>query len=104
MQEHHSASSGQAKQLQIKISDEVLKGVYANAMQVGHTKEEFVLDYMNLSLHQGVGIVSSRVIISPGHTKRMIVALSENLKKYEEQFGKIAEADAPNNELGFKTE
>jgi hypothetical protein len=34
----------------------------------------------------------------------MIVALSENLKKYEEQFGKIAEADAPNNELGFKTE
>lgn len=92
------------KQMQIKISDDVLKGVYANAMQVSHSKEEFVLDYMNLSPHQGVGVVSSRVIISPGHAKRMIAALTENLKKYEDQFGKIEEASAPNNELGFKTE
>ena len=90
--------------LQIKISDEVLKGVYANAMQVGHTKEEFVLDFMHLSQHQGVGIVSSRVIVSPGHAKRMVTALNENLKKYESLFGKIEEANDLSHELGFKTE
>jgi hypothetical protein len=94
----------QQKQMQIKIDDNTLKGAYANAMQVSHSKEEFVLDYMNLSPHQGVGVITSRVIISPGHAKRMIAALSENLKKYEDQFGKIEEASAPNNELGFKTE
>ena len=93
----------QEKKLQIKIDDNTLKGVYANAMQVFHSKEEFVLDFMNLSPHQGVGIVNSRVIISPGHAKRMIAALSDNLKKYEDQFGKIEQADAP-SELGFKTE
>ncbi|MFH1457498.1 MAG: DUF3467 domain-containing protein [Patescibacteria group bacterium] len=101
----NNPSGNQAsRQLQIKISDDVLKGIYANAMQVSHTKEEFVLDFMNLSPHQGVGIVGSRVVVSPGHAKRMIAALAENLKKYEEQFGKIEEANAPSNELGFKTE
>lgn len=89
------------KQMQIKISDEILKGSYANAMQVGHTKEEFLLDFMNLSPHQGVGIVNSRVIMSPGHLKRVIAALDDNLKKYEARFGKIEEADAP-AELGFQ--
>ncbi|MBU4360469.1 DUF3467 domain-containing protein [Candidatus Parcubacteria bacterium] len=98
-----SASSGQAKQMQIKIDDNTLKGVYANAMQVFHSKEEFVLDFMNLSPHQGVGVVSSKIIMSPGHLKRVIFALKDNLSKYENQFGKIEEADAPNNELGFKT-
>ena len=89
------------KQLQIKISDDVLKGAYANAMQILHTKEEFVLDFMNLSPHQGVGIVNSRVIMSPGHVKRVIAALQDNLKKYESNFGKIEEAEAP-SELGFQ--
>ena len=91
-----------SNQMQIKISDEVLKGNYANAMQVAHTKEEFLLDFMNLSPHQGMGIVSSRIIMSPGHVKRVIVALQDNLKKYEDQFGKIEQADAPNPEIGFK--
>ena len=89
--------------MQIKISDEILKGVYANAMQVAHSREEFILDFLNLSLHMGAGIVSSRVIMSPGHLKRVIAALTENLKKYEEKFGRIEEAEAP-EEMGFKAE
>lgn len=99
--ENQNQPQGQQKQMQIKISDEILKGVYANAMQVAHTKEEFVLDFLNLSPHMGAGIVSSRVIMSPGHLKRVIAALTENLKKYEEKFGKIEEAAAP-EEIGFK--
>ncbi|MFH1890994.1 MAG: DUF3467 domain-containing protein [Candidatus Kuenenbacteria bacterium] len=102
MQDQQSNQQGQQKQLQIKVSDDVLKGAYANAMQILHTKEEFVLDFMNLSPHQGVGIVNSRVIMSPGHVKRVIAALQDNLKKYESSFGKIEEAQAPSNELGFK--
>jgi len=98
------ADKQQKKQMQIKISDDVLKGNYANAMQVAHTKEEFLLDFMNLSPHQGLGIVNTRVIMSPGHVKRVIAALQDNLKKYEDQFGNIEKADAPINQIGFKTE
>jgi hypothetical protein len=91
------------RQLQIKMSDDILKGAYANAMQVIHTKEEFVLDFMNLSPHQGVGVVSSRVIMSPGHVKRVIAALQDNLKKYESAHGKVEEAQAP-SEIGFQAQ
>jgi hypothetical protein len=89
------------QQMQIKIDDVVLKGVYANALQVGHTKEEYILDFMNLVPPQGIAV--ARVFLSPGHMKRIVSALQDNIKKYEEQFGKIEEAQAPKNEqkLGF---
>ncbi|MCK4520380.1 DUF3467 domain-containing protein [Candidatus Parcubacteria bacterium] len=83
----------QQKQIQIKAKDEDIKGVYSNLMQVVHTKEEFILDFFLASPPQGV--LSSRVIMSPGHVKRMLKAFEENLKKYEDKFGKIEEAKAP---------
>lgn len=83
--------------LPVKIKDEVLGGVYANNMMVGHTREEFVLDFI-YAFPQG-GVVNSRVITSPGHIKRIIRALSENLKKYEQRFGEIKEAAAPKQDL-----
>jgi hypothetical protein len=33
--------------------------------------------------------VKSRVVLTPQHAKRLIAALSENLKKYESNFGEI---------------
>ena len=101
MENQNQIQSNQGQKMQIKISDEVLKGVYANAMQVAHSREEFLLDFLNLSPHMGAGIVSTRVIMSPGHLKRVIAALTDNLKKYEAKFGKIEEAEAP-QEIGFK--
>ena len=80
-------------QMRVKITDEILKGVYANQMVVTHTKEEFILDFVNVFPPEG--IVNARIIISPGHLKRVIRALAENVCKYEEHFGEIPEAEAP---------
>ncbi len=80
-------------QMRVKITDEILRGVYANQMVVSHTKEEFILDFVNVFPPEG--IVNARIIISPGHLKRVIRALAENVKKYEENFGEIPEAAAP---------
>jgi len=90
----------QKKEIEIKISDSEMKGVYANLMKVTHTKEEFVLDFANVLPPKG--IVTARVITSPGHLKRIIKALEENLRSYEEKFGKIAEAPEPKKEIGFQ--
>ena len=90
----------QPNQIQIKASDEKLKGEYANVMQVLHTKEEFVLDF--LTVFPPTGALNSRVIVSPSHFKRMVAAMQENLKKYEDQFGKIEPSEAPNNTIGFQ--
>lgn len=71
--------------------------------QIAHTREEFVIDFLNLM--PPTGIVNARVYLSPAHTKRLAAALLDNVKKYEEQFGKIAEGGSqPAPEIGFKTE
>lgn len=91
----------QPQQIQVKIDDKVLKGVYANLAQIAHTKEEFVLDFMSMMPPQG--IVAARVYLNPAHAKRLALALSENIKKYEEQYGKLDEGTQQAPEIGFKT-
>ena len=88
------------KQVQIRASEADLKGVYSNVMQVSHTQEEFILDFFNIV--GGSGVLSARVILSPSHLKRMIRALEENLKNYEDRFGPIIPAQPPTPEVGFK--
>jgi hypothetical protein len=93
----------QGQNVQIKITDEVMQGFYSNLMQVMHGKEEFVLDFMNVVGQQG--IVGARVSVSPGHFKRMLAAFTENLKKYEEQFGTISEGQSQaGSDFGFRTQ
>ncbi|MBI2098637.1 MAG: DUF3467 domain-containing protein [Candidatus Wildermuthbacteria bacterium] len=89
----------QRQQIQIKASDEELKGKYSNLMQITHTQEEFVLDFFLVIPPQGT--LTSRVIMNPGHVKRMIRALQDNIEKYEGKFGRVAEAQAPEAPLGF---
>ena len=81
------------RKLPIKMPESVLSGVYANQMAVSHTREEFLIDFVNLFPPEGV--VTARVIVSPGHLKRMIRALQENLGRYENSHGPVIEAVAP---------
>ncbi len=81
------------REIPVKIPEQVLQGVYANQMVVSHTREEFLLDFINLFPPSGV--MNARVIVSPGHLKRMIRALQENLARYETRHGKIIEAEPP---------
>lgn len=79
--------------MKIKISDEVLRGCYANTLVVTHSQEEFVLDFI-LSLPPQ-GVINSRVVTSPRHLKRFIEALRQNLARYEERHGPVAVAPDP---------
>jgi hypothetical protein len=81
------------KELNIKIGDDELKGRYSNLLRITHTREEFVLDFINVVPPQAV--VTSRIATSPGHLKRIIQALAENLDKYESAYGEIVEAPEP---------
>lgn len=89
----------QPQQIQIKASDDVLRGTYANALQISHTKDEVVFDF--LSLFPPQGHLVSRVIVSPSHAKQILAALEDNLKKYEAQHGKLTAAVAFKQDFGF---
>jgi hypothetical protein len=82
-----------AAELSIKIDDEELKGRYSNLLRITHTREEFILDFINVVPPQG--IVTARIVTSPGHLKRILQALGSNLARYEEAFGPIQEAPEP---------
>ena len=85
---------------QIKIADNIPGAEYANAMQVNHTKDEIQMMFLNL--FGGSGRVTGKIISSPGHAKRMLAALTDNIKKYEEKFGTIEKTKADDKEIGFK--
>jgi hypothetical protein len=88
------------QEVKVSFPEGLRGGVYANNMAVTHTKEEFILDFMMMT--HSVSSVVARVIISPGHVKRMVSALTENLRKYESKFGKLAEAAEPTKPvIGF---
>jgi hypothetical protein len=79
--------------INIKAQDEILRGQYANMMQVSHSHEEFVLDFILSFPPQGELV--SRLIVSPAHMKRIVNALMDNVRRYESQFGAIQEAGEP---------
>lgn len=79
--------------IEIKIDDETLKGRYSNLLRITHTREEFILDFLNVVPPQGA--VTARVVTSPGHLKRIVSALASNLARYEENFGPVVEAVPP---------
>lgn len=95
------SQGGQGKQVELKIADNIPGAEYANAMQVNHNRDEFQMMFLNI-LGQS-GRVSAKIISSPGHYKRMLAAMQDNLKKYEERFGEIKEVAAPEEkEIGFR--
>lgn len=84
----------------IKASDEALAGKYANLVKILHTKEEFVVDFLNVFPPSGT--LNSRIIMSPGHFKRMLVAMQANLKAYESRFGDLTPSKEPEHRIGFQ--
>ena len=79
--------------INIKIGDDEQKGRYCNLLRIAHTREEFILDFINLVPPQGV--VTARILTSPGHMKRIIGALQSNLQRYEAAYGEIQAAPEP---------
>jgi len=93
-------TNAQQQDIKVNFPPHLQGGAYSNNMVVAHTREEFVMDFMMVV--PPVGTVTSRVIISPGHMKRMISALQENVKKYEARFGTIQAAEEPKGKIGFQ--
>jgi len=81
------AKMEQAQSVQINTNDEMMRGRYANTLLVNHSSEEFILDWL-LNSPSGTHL-TSRIIVSPAHMKRIIETLHSNLAQYEQKFGAI---------------
>jgi hypothetical protein len=84
-------------QLQIQLDDDVANGQYINMALVNHTETEFTLDFIYVQPQQPKAKVRSRIITNPKHMKRLVLAMQDNLAKFEAKFGTIEllESDSP---------
>lgn len=92
------------QQIQVKISDEVLKGNYSNQAMIRHTRDEFVLDFLSFMPGDPNAVINNRVILSPAHFKGLVAAMKENLENYEKNFGSVKPNEDPKPHIGFRTE
>ncbi len=76
-------------QLNIELSEEVAQGIYSNLAIITHSSSEFVLDFVRIMPGIPKANVKSRVILTPEHAKRLLMALEDNVKKFESMHGKI---------------
>jgi len=78
--------------LEIQLDEEIAQGVYANLAVVNHSDTEFSLDFIFVQPQAPRAKVRSRVITSPRQAKRLLLALHENIARYEKSFGVIEPA------------
>ena len=76
-------------QIKIELDDNVGQGEYANFAVVTHSPAEFVMDYIRVLPGMTKSKVKSRIIMAPMHAKTLMMALQDNIKKYENKFGEI---------------
>lgn len=91
-------------QLNIEISEEVSEGIYSNLAIIAHSSSEFVVDFIRVLPGKPKANVKSRIILTPEHAKRLLMALQDNLFRYEREFGKIGTVDdhqPPHIPMGF---
>ena len=82
-------------QLNIELPEEVSEGIYSNLAIISHSHSEFVLDFIRLMPNVPKAKVKSRIILTPQHAKRLMIALGENIRKYEALHGNVKEPDEP---------
>jgi hypothetical protein len=76
-------------QLQIDIAPEVARGVYSNFAIISHSHAEFIIDLASSLPGSPKAQVVSRVVLAPEHAKRLLLALQENVMRYEKEHGQI---------------
>ena len=92
----------QDNQLNIELSEEIADGIYSNLAIITHSNTEFVLDFIRVMPGIPKARVKSRIILSPEHAKRLLMALDDNIEKFEAVNGRIRVQDGgPGLPLNF---
>ncbi len=87
------------QQLNIELSEEVAQGVYSNLAVITHSSSEFVVDFVRVMPGVPKANVKSRIILTPEHAKRLLLALQDNIKKYETIHGPIKNTKPGNDPM-----
>jgi len=88
-------------QLNIELDEKIADGIYVNLAIINHSVSEFVVDFINVMPGTPKSKVKSRIILTPQHAKRLLKALAENVKRFENNHGEIKDYDQPPIPMNF---
>ncbi|MBO8464969.1 MAG: DUF3467 domain-containing protein [Bacteroidetes bacterium] len=77
------------KSLNLEIKPEIAKGSYSNLAVISHSHSEFIIDFAQIMPGFPKPEINQRIILAPEHAKRLLMALQDNIVKYENQNGPI---------------
>ena len=95
------------QRINVELPEDKAEGTYANMVMIGHSPTEIIMDFIRFMPGAPKAKVQSRIIMTPMHAKNLLKTLSENLKKFEKQFGEIKMHGGPdsgqNKNIGFES-
>tara|TARA_B100000029_G_scaffold302227_1_gene295106 strand:+ start:2736 stop:3059 length:324 start_codon:yes stop_codon:yes gene_type:complete len=84
-----SDKSNKPQQIKIEFDENNTPVEYCNLAVVTHSPAEFIIDYIRVLPGTKSAKVKSRIVMAPMHAKNLMLAMTDNIKKYEDKFGKI---------------
>lgn len=78
------------RQLNIEVKPEIAKGSYSNLAIITHSHSEFVIDFATMLPGIEKPQVGNRIVMTPEHAKRLLLALQDNISKFESTNGEIS--------------
>lgn len=89
------------QQMDIELTDEIAEGIYSNLAIISHSNTEFVIDFVRIMPGVPKARVKSRILLTPHHAKRLMNALEDNIRKFEDSFGEIDGTENPPFPMNF---
>ncbi len=77
------------QQINIELGENEAEGIYSNLVLITHSPAEFIFDFARVVPGKAKSKVYARIIKAPQHAKSFLMALQDNIRKYEEQHGEI---------------
>ena len=87
-------NKGNKNQINIELKEDIAQGTYSNLAIITHSSSEFVIDFVRIMPGMPKANVQSRIILTPEHAKRLLLALKDNLAKFEAAHGPIKEIES----------
>ena len=88
--------------LNVELGEKEAEGIYSNLALITHSPSEFVIDFARVLPGVQRAKVYARVVMTPQHARLLHNALEENIKKFENQFGKIKVFGQDEKGIGFQ--
>ncbi len=79
----------QQQQINVELPKDQAEGIYSNLAIITHSPAEFVIDFTRVMPGVPRAKVYARIIMTPQHAKSLLMALEDNIRKYEAQYGPI---------------